>query len=356
MHGDAESVAELIRVYRTRYDAFDQPLFIGGESYGTTRAMQVAYALARRRTPLAGVILISGGYDAGQEVPRTLMQALQVPHFTATAHYHGRLPADLQAMPRDAAVEEATDWARNEYAPVLEEVDVLGRDQKQQVLARLERCTGVAARFVDPDTLVLRPDVVYDHLLDDADMELGRYDSRLKTARRDLSRPWVPLIDPSILPMIDMMQGTSPMVIRYLRDTLGYRTDMLYKGPFGEGFHPEPVNYLMGVVADDWMTLNWGSALADPKPMQEGMAPLGGRPALERAMRLLPDLRVYNAKGMYDGSCAAQEEAIARTDPVLRPRVEGGCYAAGHMVYTDIDVRRKLQADLKRFITAETPD
>ena len=36
--GDAEAVAEMIRVYRTRFDAFDQPLFLAGESYGWSKA------------------------------------------------------------------------------------------------------------------------------------------------------------------------------------------------------------------------------------------------------------------------------------------------------------------------------
>src|SRR5262249_31352561 len=106
-HGDAEAVAEMIRVYRTRYNAFDAPLYIAGESYGTTRAMEVAYSLARRRTPLAGVILISGFYDVGQETPRSLEAALQVPAFADAAYFHHRLPADLQALPRAEIVHRA---------------------------------------------------------------------------------------------------------------------------------------------------------------------------------------------------------------------------------------------------------
>ena len=42
--GDAESVAEFIRVYRTRFDAFDAPLFLAGESYGVTRAAARRFA------------------------------------------------------------------------------------------------------------------------------------------------------------------------------------------------------------------------------------------------------------------------------------------------------------------------
>jgi len=55
--GDAESVAEFIRVYRVRFDAMDAPLFIAGESYGTIRDAHVADVLARRGIPLRGAIL-----------------------------------------------------------------------------------------------------------------------------------------------------------------------------------------------------------------------------------------------------------------------------------------------------------
>ena len=43
--GDAESVAEFIRVYITRADAWDRPLFLAGESFGVSRAVRVAGAL-----------------------------------------------------------------------------------------------------------------------------------------------------------------------------------------------------------------------------------------------------------------------------------------------------------------------
>src|SRR5262249_13174628 len=36
--GDAESVAEFIRVFRNRFEVWDSPIFLAGESYGVTRA------------------------------------------------------------------------------------------------------------------------------------------------------------------------------------------------------------------------------------------------------------------------------------------------------------------------------
>ena len=62
MKGDVATTAEFIRAYRARFGAEEQPLFVGGESYGAFRAAKVAGALqdqhgagrlARPRAPTA---------------------------------------------------------------------------------------------------------------------------------------------------------------------------------------------------------------------------------------------------------------------------------------------------------------
>jgi carboxypeptidase C (cathepsin A) len=298
------------------------------------------------------VILISGEYDTGQKIPPALQAALQVPMMTATAHWHRRLPADLQAMTRDEAVARATAWARTQYAPMLEKAATLTPDERAQLLAQLQRYTGVAPGFVDQKTLRLSKDVDLERLLDDEQRELGRYDSRLSAPRRNLALTWMPTGDPSILPVLDLMQGTSPSLIAYLSDTLGYRTDLLYKGPFGEGFHPEPLTYFVPHgVSDDWMTMLW-----DRKPVTPiaGAPPQISEPPLRRAMEVLPGLRVLNVVGMYDESCAAKDEALARTDQQLQSRVRNACYPAGHMIYTDVAVRRAFKRDFDRLVEEAT--
>ena len=349
--GDAEAVAEMIRVYRTRFDAFDQPLFIAGESYGTTRAMYVAEALSRRRTPLSGVVLISGFYDLGQQVPASLHSALEVPMFTATAWYHKRLPADLQAMSQADAVRQATDWARNTYAPALEHKDSLSDDDRAKIVAGLTRYTGLDAKVIDPKKLVVSKEELTDHLLEDKGLELGRYDSREVLAHRKPGQQWGPRQDPSLTPMVDLMEGTSPPLIHYLRDTLGYHSDLLYRGPWGNSFHPDAMALNPAGYADDWMALMWDHGAAmKAQSGQRGPGGSEGPPPLRLAMEAEPKMLVFNVTGAYDGSCVEHEEEIARTDPTLRSRVRTGCYAAGHMVYTDAATRAQLRQDFARFV------
>lgn len=349
-HGDGEAVAEAIRVYRTRFDAFDQPLFIAGESYGTTRAMEVAADLARRRTPLAGVILISGGYDAGGRVAPSMREALQVSMYTATAWFHHRLPGDLQALPQDQAVARSVAWARSDYAPALARLGELGPDERARIAAALARYSGVDPRFVDPKTLRLSKDAVMDDMLADRGLELGRYDSRLAIPRRDPGKVWGPREDPSLLPMIDLMEGGSPALIRYLRNDLGYRSDLLYRGPWGGAFHPDPFKPTGPVLKDDWMAAMWDHGEAARPPARGDAAGPPEPPPLQAAMTAEPKLLVWSVEGLYDGSCAAREEAIAKTPQPLRARVRASCYPAGHMVYTDKAVRLQMQKDFTGFV------
>ena len=98
--GDAESIAEFIRVCRIRLEAVAAPIYLMGESYGVTRASLVAEALTKRRTRVAGVILLSGGLPLESDVPEHLHNALNLPIWTAAAHYHKKLAPELQREDR----------------------------------------------------------------------------------------------------------------------------------------------------------------------------------------------------------------------------------------------------------------
>jgi carboxypeptidase C (cathepsin A) len=98
--GDIASVAEFIRVYRTRFDAWDSPLFIAGESYGVWRAAGVMESLERRGQKVAGVMLISGGIPVGPVLSDEMRAAMFVPTHTAASLFHKKLTPELQ---KDAA-------------------------------------------------------------------------------------------------------------------------------------------------------------------------------------------------------------------------------------------------------------
>ena len=59
VEGDLDSVGEFVRMYISRNERWNAPLFVAGESYGTTRAAALSERLLDNGIALNGVLLIS---------------------------------------------------------------------------------------------------------------------------------------------------------------------------------------------------------------------------------------------------------------------------------------------------------
>jgi carboxypeptidase C (cathepsin A) len=88
LKGDIESVGEFIRLYLTREDRWNSPLYLVGESYGTTRAAGLSDYLVEKGIALNGIALVSSvldfqtlQFDRGNDLP----YVLYVPTYAATA-------------------------------------------------------------------------------------------------------------------------------------------------------------------------------------------------------------------------------------------------------------------------------
>ena len=175
--GDIASIAEFIRVYLTRFDAWDAPLFLAGESYGSWRAAGVAEALEQRGTRVAGVLLISGGVPIGPVIDEELRAALFIPTRTAAAFHHRRLPPDLQAdLPSTLRMAER--WARDEYAPALKRLATLSDQEKDAIVTQLSRFTGLDRSLIDRQSLLVGRQQFAEQLLRDRKQVLARFDTR----------------------------------------------------------------------------------------------------------------------------------------------------------------------------------
>lgn len=344
--GDAESVAEFIRVYRNRFEKWDAPLFIGGESFGVRRAAAVAEILERRRIPLNGVILISLELPLGK-LSKELRTALMIPTFTAAAFYHKKLAPDLQ---RDMAetLRKAEEWAEKEYAAALARRDALSESERQNILAQLAKFTGLNQSLLDPKTLIIEMNQFSQLLLKDENRVLGRYDSRLTGPFDPNEKLYDPTKDPSLKNIIDDVA-----VVRYLRQVLKYESDLLYQGPFGGGYPPPDK------PRGDWMSVKWKWTPAElanfsneedqkeKKPVEEPL-----ELPLRNAMLANPQLQVFMASGYFDLVCSyAGNAAIAtRLEPELRNRVITKVYPGGHAIYTDEACRLIMKRDVEEFI------
>src|SRR6185295_17808418 len=127
LQGDIESVGEFIRLYLTRYERWGSPLFMVGESYGTTRAAGLAGYLVEQGIAFNGILLVSSilnfqtaRFVQGNDLPYVLF----LPTYVATAWYHKRLAPELQAdLARTLAEAEA--FAGGEYSRALARGDGL---------------------------------------------------------------------------------------------------------------------------------------------------------------------------------------------------------------------------------------
>jgi hypothetical protein len=197
----------------------------------------------------------------------------------------------------------------------------------------------------------------------------GNYDART-------SRPWDPtevgydiLNDPSFKPAVPLVQGTSPMLNRYLRSDLGFKSDLLYQGPLGWGYPPDSnavINRGLGTGINRRFNRGRGGGGADGGGGGgggrggRGGADAAGRgaaagdsqkPPLRRAMDLNPALQVFVGRGLYDsGSCFNAAYTISHLEPALARRVSMGCYGAGHDMYTDKEVRVQIKRDMMAFM------
>src|ERR1043166_1182049 len=147
LQGDIESVGEFIRLYLTRYERWTSPLFLAGESYGTTRASALSGYLIDRGIAFNGIMLISTimnfettAFSSGNDIAYVLF----LPSYAATAWYHKKLPPDLQSKPVAEVAAEAERWASNEYTLALERGDKLTGSERQDIVAKMARLTGLS--------------------------------------------------------------------------------------------------------------------------------------------------------------------------------------------------------------------
>lgn len=346
--GDAESVAEFIRIYRNRFEVWDAPLFIGGESFGVTRAAGVANVLQRRHINVNGVILLSLTLPLG-EMSDELGQALMIATYTAAAFANEKLAPELQNDLKET-LSQAEQWAEKEYAPALSQLKTLNESQRENIISQLARFTGLDAGDIDSKTLsISRPQFVQ-QLLKDQNMEIGRYDSRI-TGPLDLSEKiYDPTKDPSLKDIID---GIS--VLRYIRHDLEYFNNLPYQDPFGGGYPPAKS------FRGDWMSVKWKWQPEErgrpPSKKQEETDILSGQP-LYRAMKENPALKVFMASGYFDLVCSYAGNAYLadHLEPEIRKNVTARAYAGGHAIYTEEAPQLELKRDIAEFFQQALAD
>lgn len=327
LNGDLDSVGEFIRMYLTRSERWTSPLFLVGESYGTTRASGLAGLLVERGIAFNGVILVSTimNFQTARFAPgNDTAYALIFPSYTATAWYHKKLPANLQGKSLREALDESEKFAEGEYLTALTKGDQLAGNEKQQILDRMSALTGLSKNFIDNANLRVSLSLFNKELLRDRKRTTGRLDSRFTGIDPD-SAGSSPDFDPS---MTAIRPPYTAAFNQYVRSELGYKTDA-------------PYFILGGGFTTPW---NWSS---DNQYVDTSVA-------LKSAFAKNPYMKVFNAYGYYDMATPyfAAEYTIdhMNLDPSLKANIKHAYYEAGHMMYIDVKSLIKLKKDIASFI------
>jgi carboxypeptidase C (cathepsin A) len=331
LNGDIESVGEFIRMYLVRYERWTSPLFLAGESYGTTRASALSGYLIDRGIAFNGIVLISTimnfettDFAAGND----LAYIMFLPSYAATAWYHKKLPRDLQSRSVEQVSKEAEQWAANEYALALAKGDRLQGQDRQEVIAKLSRYTGLDKTFIDNANLRVTLTFFRKELLRDEKRSIGRLDSRFKgydssyvTAGPDFDASEAAIRPPY-----------TSTFNNYVRSELGFKSDLEY--------------YILGGGFTSPWNWNTNNGYVDTSV------------ALRNALAKNPYLKVFVAMGYYD--MATPYFAVDYTlhhislDPVLLKNFSTGYYEAGHMMYIEERSLAKLRSDVGKFMQDAT--
>ena len=329
LDGDIASVGEFIRMYLSRNERWTSPLFLVGESYGTTRASGLSNWLFDHGIGLNGIVLIStilnfqtADFNQGNDLPYILI----FPTYAATAYYHKKLSADLQSKPLREVLNQAESFASNELNNAMMKGDRLNANEKQTVINRFAQLTGLSANYIDYNNLRVPLDRFNKELLRDQKRTVGRLDSRFVGIDKDAGGAEFE-DDPSISAI---RPPYTAGFNDYVRRELNFKSDQEY--------------YILGGGVSSW-NFNSDNSYADTS----------GR--LRAAMQKNPFMRVFVAAGYFDMATPyfAMEYTLGNMnlDPSLRRNISVSYYEAGHMMYIEKNSLTKLKKDVTAFLQSK---
>jgi carboxypeptidase C (cathepsin A) len=327
LKGDVQAFGEFIRLYLSRYDRWNSPLFLLGESYGTTRAAGIAGYLADHGIAFNGVTLLSMAVDfqtlewnKSNDLPYLLL----VPTFNMIAGYHHKLAPDLtQDMVKTR--EEVVRWSANDYALALGKGDALTPDERHKVVEQLSRYLGLRPEVIEGHNLRIDVPTFSHELLLDQKLITGRLDGRFSSPNPDENQFFYDPTSAAILPPYTSAFNN------YLRTELNYKSDAPYR--------------VFAYDQPGFRTWDWGNA-------EEGFPSTAG--GLRSAMIKNPYMKILVMEGYYDLATpfAAANWTMDHLDlgAQFRQNISYATYGAGHMVYIDRAEHDKMKKDLVDFM------
>ncbi|HTU69320.1 MAG TPA: hypothetical protein VMF11_03280 [Candidatus Baltobacteraceae bacterium] len=340
---DVKAFGQFIDTYISRFDRWNSPKFLFGESYGTTRSAALADYLLQHGIALNGVVLQSSilnfGLDFTSGVPiggGDWPYVLYLPTEAATAWYHNAIPnrpADLASF-----VNTVEQFAMGEYLDALYRGDKISNAERDDVIRKLSAYLGLSPQYISESNLRVPYTRFQAQLLRNQGEVIGRLDARYTTWTTDRASEEGPPWDPTDS-SIDGPYTTA--INQYLRVDLKYNPPIPYRAEIYDIIYgPDFSN------ADGWDFAH------------NGRYPTNVAPDLADAMTQNPMLKVFSANGYFDFATPffATQYTLEHLNlsPTLESNITFGFYHSGHMIYLSTPALAQYKADLARWYDSAT--
>jgi carboxypeptidase C (cathepsin A) len=345
--GDGHAFERFIRRFLSKYERWNSPKYLFGESYGTPRSAVLAADL--RSVDLNGIILLSQilSFDNSVDGPTAnpgvdQAYALALPTYAATAWYHHKLPAQPPSLkPFLAEVEK---YALGEYMTALLQGSELSEAERKAVAEKLHSYIGLPVDYLLRSDLRVVGGAFSKELKLDEGTSTGRLDSRYQG----------PDLDPmsqstSYDPQSDAITSAwNTAINEYLHKDLKYAQQSTYL-----------------LSGRDGGEFSWNMNHRPP-----GRGGYGGGGSVETGANVMPDLayrmklnpkmKVMLAGGYYDLATPYFEGIYEMhhlpMPKALQSNISYHYYEAGHMIYVREDILKQFHADVAAFIkSTENP-
>jgi carboxypeptidase C (cathepsin A) len=335
---DANAFARFIARFITKYNRWNSPKYIFGESYGTTRSAVLANILENHKNiDLNGVILLSQIFNFTTDIDSPtgnpgvdLPYVLALPTYAATAWYHKKLPQQPVAL--EPFLKDVEEFAMGPYAHALALGTDLTAAEKQQVAEKMHESIGLPVAYLLKANLRVNGGEFEKTLQDDQDLTTGRLDTRFSGPNLD-----------SLSKQAEYDPQSSAISSAYVSLFNDYvRRDLKY----GEG-----QTYLPEMYSSEahWNFMRNGGSFG-----------LNVSNDLAEALKTNPRLRIMVNGGYYDLATpfftAQYEDKHLPIPQSLAKNIEYDWYEAGHMVYVSDECLKQLHDRVAAFIKSTQAD
>ncbi len=339
MDGDAHAFERFIRRFLTKYDRWNSPKYLFGESYGTPRSAVLSADL--QDIDLNGIVLLSAILSFDNSIDGPVQNpgvdqayALGLPTFAATAYFHHKLPTQPPAL--EPFLAEVEQFALGEYMTAMLQGADLPEARRQAIAEKLHNYTGLPVAYILKDNLRVSGGQFSKELQDADGTTTGRLDSRYQ--------------GPDMNPMsetaeydpqgIALGSAYNTAINQYVRKDLKYGAQETYKtSAYGD--------------PDFSWDLRHQQPGGSPAAQQEGGTNV--MPDLAYSMKANPKLKVFLAGGYYDLATPYFEGKYEMKHlPIpqkLQSNISYHYYQAGHMIYVNPTVLKQFHDDVATFIT-----